>query len=253
MDEQNVKTDAEEVRQSGVIPAKMSWLSFVEKNFLALAILVAGALISGSLFYTNSGGKELTKAQIRPPGQNAVVEVSEDDDPFLGNKNAKVAIIEFSDYQCPFCRAFWRDSLPQLKKEYINTGKARFVYRDFPLSFHPMAAVSAQAAECAEEQGKYWEMHDIIFSEQDKRGQGTVQFTVQELKGWALEIGLDANKFNQCLDSERYKLEVEKDFSDGSTAGVSGTPTFFINGKSIVGAQPYSVLKSIIEEELKKK
>lgn len=242
MDEQNKPTESK----------RITW-NFIERNFLALSILVAGFLISASLFYANGGGRELTKAQIKPSGQNAIVEVSEDDDPAMGNKNAKVAVIEFSDYQCPFCRTFWRDSLPQLKKEYIDTGKVRFVYRDFPLSFHPMAAVSAQAAECAEEQGRYWEMHDKIFSEQDEKGQGTVQFTVQELKGWAFEVGLDANKFNKCLDSEKYKLEVEKDFNDGSVAGVSGTPTFFINGRSVVGTQPYSVLKNIIEEELKKK
>ncbi len=241
--------------QNKLTETKKTFWSFIEKNFLALSILVAGVLISGSLFYTNGGDSGSTKAQIGTGNERVgeTREVSEDDDPFLGSKNAPVAMIEFSDYQCPFCRSFWRDSLSQLKKEYIDTGKVRFVYRDYPLSFHPMAAISAQAAECAEDQNKYWEMHDKIFGEQDKKGQGTVQFTVQDIKKWALDIGLSADKFNKCLDSEKYKSEVEKDFSDGSAAGVSGTPTFFINGRSVVGAQPYSALRAIIEEELKRK
>jgi len=231
----------------------MIW-NFLEKNFLALAVLIAGFLVAGSIFYTNSSAGP-TKAQIRTGNEKTeeIIEVSEDNDPFLGSKNAPVVVIEFSDYQCPFCRSFWKDSLSQLKKEYVDTGKARFVYRDYPLSFHPMAASYAQAAECAGDQNKYWEMHDKIFGEQEKKGQGTVQFTVQDVKKWALDIGLSADKFNKCLDSEKYKSEVEKDFNDGSVAGVSGTPAFFINGRSIVGAQPYNAFKAIIEEELKRK
>ena len=112
---------------------------------------------------------------------------------------------------------------------------------------------SAQAAECADDQGKYWEMHDKIFAEQEKLGQGTVQFTVQNLKKWAFEIGLNTANFNRCLDSGKYKAEVDKDTADGNAAGVSGTPSFFVNGWLTVGAQPYSVFKGLIEEELKKK
>ena len=162
-------------------------------------------------------------------------------------------MIEFSDYQCPFCRSFWRDSLTQLKKEYIDTGKVKFVYRDYPLSFHPMAQPFAEASECADDQGKYWQMHDKIFSEQEKKGQGTITLTFDDLKLWASQIGLDKNKFNKCLDSGKYKAEVQKDFDDGSKAGVSGTPSFFINGRLLVGAQPFSAFKAIIDEELKKR
>jgi len=256
MDEQNnLPVEEPVVTEVQPRPVRPFW-GFIEKNFLALSILTAGIMISSSVLYSNGTFKPGT-AQIVPNGQvqqpGAKVDVSADDDAVLGNKNAKVTIIEFSDYQCPFCRTFWKDSLSQIIKDYVNTGKAKFIYRDYPLSFHPMAVPSAQAAECADDQGKYWDMHDKMFSEQTKLGQGTVTYTVQDLKKWAVQIGLDANKFNQCLDSGKYKAEVEKDFADGQAAGVSGTPTTFINGRSLVGAQPYATFKAIIEEELNKK
>jgi len=234
--------------------SKNSFWGFIEKNFLALSILVSGVMISGSLLYMDSSVK-LGSAQINPNnlGQvNTKVDVSADNDAFLGKQNAPVTIIEFSDYQCPFCRTFWRDSLPQIKKEYIDTGKVKFVYRDYPLSFHAGAKPAAIASECSREQSKFWEMHDKIFNEQDKRGQGTINFTNDDLKKWAAEIGLNSGKFNQCFDSGKYEVEVQKDFNDGSTAGVTGTPAFFINGRLVVGAQPYAAFKAIIEEEFKK-
>jgi len=226
------------------------------KLILPAAILIAGILISGSLFYNNLnklnlGSKTAQIQQRAGAGDDGPVDVSADNDAMLGSKKAKVAIIEFSDFQCPFCRSFWKDTLPLIKKEYVDTGKAYFVYRDFPLSFHSGAQSAAEAAECARDQDKYWEFHDKIFGEQEKLGQGTIQFGVEEIKKWARESGLDTAKFNQCLDSGKYKSEVEKDIADGSSAGVSGTPTLFVNGKKFVGAQPFLVFKAAIEEELK--
>src|SRR3989338_9919304 len=251
MEEQNKPT--QEVAQLVAVENKLKTGKFIENNFLALAILAAGLMISGSLLYSNGIGSKSGLAKIKQdPQGNVRVDVSADDDPSLGNKNAKVTIIESSDYQCPFCRTFWKESFSQLKKEYIDTGKVRFVYRDYPLSFHPMAEPSAQAGQCADEQGKYWEFHDKIFGEEEKKGQGTVTYTVAEVKRWASEISLDGPSFNECLDSGKYKDEVAKDFSDGSAAGVSGTPSVFINGRLIVGAQPFSAFKAIIDEELKK-
>lgn len=232
---------------------KKGFWSFFEKNFLALSILVAGVMISGSLLYANWDKASVAPQVKQDPQGNTVVDVSVDDDPVMGNKNAKVTIVEFSDYQCPFCRSFWQDSLPQIKKEYIDTGKVKLVYRDYPLSFHAMAQKSAEAAECADDQGRYWEMHDKMFTEQSKLGQGTVQYTLNDLKKWATQLGLNSPQFNQCLDSDKYKAEVEKDFADGSAAGVTGTPSFFINGRFMVGAQPFAGFKAIIDEELKKK
>ncbi|MBI2058118.1 MAG: DsbA family protein [Candidatus Yanofskybacteria bacterium] len=228
-----------------------------DKNQLILpgAILIAAVLISGSIFYVNGGLANLSgKAQINQVAgdtdDGSPVDVSEDDDAYLGEKDAKVVMIEFSDFQCPFCRSFWRDTLPLIKKEYIDTGKAKLVYRDFPLSFHPAAQPAAEAAECAKDQNKFWEMHDKIFIEQDKQGDATIQFTATDLKKWASQIGLNAGDFNKCLDSGKKKSEVEKDVADGSNAGVNGTPAFFINGRKLVGAQPFAVFKAAIDAEL---
>ena len=236
------------------VAASSGFWQFIGRNFLAFSILFSGLLISGALLYTNSSLKAGT-ANINPgvvqPGVKA--DVSIDDDPMMGNPNAKVTIIEFSDFQCPFCRIFWKDALAQIRKDYVDTGKVRFVYRDFPLSIHPMAESSAEAANCANDQAKYWQMHDKIFGEEDKLGQGTVIYSVDDLKKWAGEIGLNKSQFNQCLDSNKYKNEIAKDFTDGTASGVSGTPSIFINGRLIVGAQPYASFKAIIDEELKNK
>ncbi len=190
----------------------------------------------------------------RVPAPSARTEVSADDDPVLGDKDASVTIIEFSDYQCPFCRKFWQDTLPQLKKDYIDTGKAKLVYRDFPLSFHPMAIFAAEAANCAREKGgdaAYFKMHDKIFEEQNKLDggsvQSTVQFAAQDIKKWAQDIGYE---IGTCMDSGKYRDEVQKDFDEGGAVGVQGTPGFFINGQLVSGAQPFPVFKQIIDAEL---
>jgi len=220
------------------------------KLILPGAILIAALMISGSVvFYSLNTGKtgaNIKQAAGLTPGEK----VSVDDDAFIGNENAKVTVIEFSDFQCPFCRSFWSGAYQQIKSEYIDTGKIKFVFRDYPLPFHQAAQISAEAAECAEDQGKFWEMHDKIFSEQGKQGTGTVTYGATELKKWASQLGLNSTKFNQCLDSGKYKSEVEKDLADGSSYGVSGTPTLFVNGYPIVGAQPFAVFKALIDKDL---
>ena len=176
-----------------------------------------------------------------------------DDDPQLGASDAKVTIIEFADFQCPNCRAFWRDTLPRIKKEYVDTGKVRIVFRDFPIQeIHPEATITAIAAECADDQGKYFEFHDKVYREQDRRGRDIVRYRVDELKRWGADIGLDVAAFNECVDSQRYKDEVAKDYMNGTDVGINGTPVFFINGRLIAGAQPFANFQRVIEEELKK-
>ncbi|MEK6937156.1 MAG: DsbA family protein [Nanoarchaeota archaeon] len=180
--------------------------------------------------------------------------ISGDADTFLGNEDADITIIEFSDYQCPFCRRFYTETFPLLKENYIKKGEVKFVYRDFPLSFHPSAQIAAESTECAKEQGRFWEMHDKIFDEQNRLGQETVQFTKEDLKNWAIQIGLDSAKFNICIDSNKYKEAVEEDFSEGLSYGVQGTPTFFIikeNSdafKRIDGSQPYNQFEQVLNE-----
>ena len=170
-----------------------------------------------------------------------------DDDAVLGDEDAPVTIIEFSDYQCPFCKRFHTDTFPQLNEEYIKTGKVKFIYRDFPLGFHQNAQKAAEAAECAGEQGKYYEMHEKLFTMGNGDGSG---LNPVDLKKCAQELKLDTGKFNTCLDSSAMRQEVAKDLADGQRAGVQGTPGFFVNGQEISGAQPFGAFQAVIEAEL---
>lgn len=172
--------------------------------------------------------------------------VSVDDDPSKGQADAPVTIIEFSDYQCSFCARFVTQTLSQLEKNYIDTGKVKFVFRDFPLSFHQHAQKAAEAAECADEQGKYWEYHDLLFEKQSEWSDaGSGKF-----KDYASQLGLDTQAFNQCLDSGEMAEEVQKDFQDGQSYGVQGTPAFFVDGELISGAQPFETFKAKIDAAL---
>ena len=184
--------------------------------------------------------------------QNPRVFLGVDDDPMLGKSDAKVLIIEFGDYQCPSCRAFWQDVEPRLKKEYIDPGKAKLVFRDYPIvQIHPEALMAAEAVDCAGDQNKYWEFHDKVFREQYNKGDDLIRFKAADLKKWAKDIKLDSTKFDQCLDTEKFKEEILKDKADGDAVSVQGTPTFFINGRVIGGAQPYPAFKNLIDELLK--
>jgi protein-disulfide isomerase len=213
-----------------------------------IATLTSNQINTGNIKETQPlQGNQPTANQ--QPSQPQRIEVSLDDDPVKGSQNAKVTIVEFSDFQCPFCQRFFLQTLPQIEEKYIKTGKVRFVYRDFPLtSIHPYAQKAAEAAECAYEQGKFWEYHDILFQKQSE----WVVAGESKFKEYAQQLGLDTQKFNQCLDSGKYANEVQKDYNDGLKYGVSGTPTFFINGIEVVGAQPYNVFEQIIEQELNK-
>ncbi len=157
--------------------------------------------------------------------------------------SAPVTIVEFSDFQCPYCG---REApvIERLMKEY--DGRVRLVFRNYPLDFHPFAQKAAEAGACAQEQGKFWEFHDKMFGNQNK-------LAVEDLKGYAKSVGLDSSKFDKCLDSGEKKALVEEDLKAGSAAGVSGTPAFFINGVFINGAQPYEQMKQTVDRELKKK
>jgi protein-disulfide isomerase len=187
-------------------------------------------------------------------------EISTDSLKIRGNKSAQIYLVEFSDYQCPFCRKFWTETYPQLKQEYVDTGKAKIIFRDFPLtSIHPAAQIASEAAECVRVQGgdaSYWRMHDKMFEEQNIMDSGsakgpvtkTITFTEVELKSWAQELGFD---IASCLDSHQFASEVQKDLSDGQSSGVRGTPAFFVNGKLLSGAQPFSAFKAAIDAELR--
>ncbi|MBD3318893.1 thioredoxin domain-containing protein [Candidatus Woesearchaeota archaeon] len=178
-----------------------------------------------------------------PTGAAAPIAVDADDDAVKGDENAPVEIIEFSDYECPFCARWYTQTYIQLKENYIDTGKVKLVFRDFPLGFHANAQKAAEAAECAGEQGKYYEMHDLLF-------ENGVSGGVTAFKQYAATLGLDTEAFNSCLDSGQMAAEVAADMAAGQAAGVSGTPSFFINGVKLVGAQPYEAFQQIIDQQL---
>jgi len=162
--------------------------------------------------------------------------------------SGKIIVQEFSDFQCPFCQKFWSTSYKQIKKNYIDTNKITFIYRHFPLDFHQNAQKAAEAGECAQAQGKFWQYHDLAFTFSKSDGVG---LNNTDLKKYAADLGLDTQKFNSCLDNGETTEIVESDLADGQAVGVTGTPTFFINGERLVGALPYADFEKAIEKALK--
>jgi protein-disulfide isomerase len=166
----------------------------------------------------------------------------------LGVKSAPLTMVEFTDYQCPFCQRFHTTSFGELKKNYIDTGKLRFYSRDLPLDFHPNAMRAAQAARCAIEQGKYWQIRDIMGANPDK-------LDLEHLVGFAAELKMDTDAFRACVTSEKYKNAVQSDVVEAMKIGANGTPTFVVgkstpegvDGEVMVGAMPFQMF----DEKLK--
>jgi protein-disulfide isomerase len=187
--------------------------------------------------------------------QNVVLNI--DGGQIHGEKDAKVTLVEYTDFQCPFCGKYVHETFPQIEEEYIKTGKVKYVRKDFPLeSIHPNAFKAAEATRCAQEQGKGWEMHARLFNNQQ-------QLAAANLPQHAQEVGLDTTAFQQCLDSGKYAALIRKDMSEAQGAGVTGTPSFFLglsdaNGtvkatRALAGAQAYSTFKAVIDELLAEK
>ena len=186
------------------------------------------------------------------PAPETQTMVSIDGGAMKGDKNAKVTLVEFTDYQCPFCSRHIRDTFPQIENDYIKTGKLRYVLREFPLeSIHPQAVKAAEAAGCAGDQGKYWEMHDRLFANQNA-------LAAAQLPSHAEALSLDAGKFKTCLESGKLTAKVRKDLADAQKYGATGTPTFFLGltdpkgseikaVRKIVGAQSYAAFKDAID------
>jgi protein-disulfide isomerase len=175
----------------------------------------------------------------------------------IGRSDAPVTMVEFTDYQCPFCRRFESDDFAQLKKNYIDTGKVLFVSRDLPLDFHPNAAPAAEAVRCAGEQKKFWEMHDAIMTDT------ATDLGSDAILKYGEKVKLDMPSFKTCLDQKKFVAQIQKDSTDAGTLGISGTPSFVIgksavgqdnqmDGVRIVGAVPYTVFDSTIKDMLTK-
>ena len=183
--------------------------------------------------------KTPVRVMIQPPR----VSVSAGTSPARGQANAPIELIEFADFQCPYCLA----ASPTVKKVLDTYGdRIRFVYRNYPLPNHPQARPAAEAAQCANEQGQFWPYHDRLFAESGKLSDA-------DLKQTAAALGLDAAKFNKCVDEHKYRAVVDADAQAGNDAGVNGTPAFFINGRLLSGAQPFDAFKRVIDEELELK
>jgi len=239
-----------------------------ENQPLLIAIIFTGAIIAAALvffatqFAGNSGGNEDEVLKIVDsyvmdlmaneiiPGQYqddyvSPAEIGVDDDAILGDENAKLTILEFSDYECPFCKKFVDGAYPEIKEKYIDTGKVNLVFRDFPLGFHKDAMAASLAAECAKDQGSdetYYQYHDKLFAEQ--------KLDRASLISYASELELNTEEFTQCLDDQKFLSEIQHDMEEGQTAGITGTPGFIINGKIISGAQPFEAFEAAIEEAL---
>jgi protein-disulfide isomerase len=183
----------------------------------------------------------------RPPDEKVRVDVSGAN--VLGRADAPVTLVEFTDLECPYCRTFHVSTFEQLKRAYIDTGKVRFISRDFPLDFHPNARPAALAVRCAGEQGKFWEMRHGVTLNASKLG----PLVYDRLAG---ELGLDLSRFSACVSSDRYTAAIDRDVADGTGAGVTGTPTFVLGatspgtsleGQRLVGALPYPVFEARIK------
>jgi len=184
------------------------------------------------------------------------IKISADNDPIIGNPDAPITIIEFSDFQCPFCARFYTQTLPLIHEEYIEPGKVKLVFRDYPIqSIHPNAVPAAVASECANEQGKFKEMHDILFEKQNEWSRQETANALSLFSQYAIKIQLQQERFDSCLISGKYIEEIKKDLDDGRDYGVSGTPGFFVGNDQIgyvelKGAQPFDSFKKIIDVQL---
>ena len=174
----------------------------------------------------------------------------------LGRADAPLTLVEFADFQCPFCERFFSNTLPQIQKSYVDTGKLNLVYKHFPLAdVHPNAREAANAAECANAQGKFWPYHNILFANQTQWAEQRASQVASTFKKYASDLGLNSVAFNSCLDSNKYPSTIDKDSQQASTYGVLGTPTFYIgNDKSgytqILGTKPFPIFQLYIDQLL---
>ncbi|MGH1520762.1 MAG: DsbA family protein [Nitrosopumilus sp.] len=266
---ENKSVESENIENDNVMIKKSTFTGLIVVITMVIAI---SAFFAGS-YFTNLNSDEITrsdlnaaiaklesKIQNNPQSANQPntqpINVSIDDDPMKGNPNAPNTIIEFSDYECPFCKRFFEDTLPLIEENYINTGKVNFVYRDFPIqSIHPNAVPAAVAAECADDQNSFWSFHDMIFENKNTWSKLDGEDLLKEFEQYATTLGLDTKEFNVCLESGKHLDEVRKDLQDGQNYGITGTPGFFIGNDNlgyimVSGAKPYPIFEEILEEML---
>lgn len=233
----------------------------LSKNNLSIpiSIIIAGLIIAGAIIVSNRNpqsnqgdiaGKQTaqvlpdTNSQPSPTPSNQEERIVQfeitKNDHVRGDFNAPITLVEFSDFECPFCARHF-PTLNKILDDY--NGKVRLVYKHFPLEFHPNAQKAAEASECADEQGKFWEYHDKLFENYQK-------YSSDNFKQWAKDLGLNIGKFNDCLDSGKFSQKIKDDYQEGLQKGVNGTPATFVNGQLVSGALPYDSFKQIIDNSL---
>lgn len=236
-------------------------------------ILITGiaAFFAGS-YVSNLNSDEISQEELKnaiaklelkilekqlPTKQAALpLKISSENNPFIGNPDAPITIIEFSDFQCPFCAKFHMQTLPTIMDEYINKGTVKLVFRDFPIqNIHPNAVPASIAAECANEQGKFEQMYHTLFKKQKEWSNLETSYAIALFNQYASELQLNEEKFDSCIKNVKYIEEVQKDLDEGRTFGVTGTPGFFIGNEEIgfvelKGAQPFESFKKVIDNQL---
>ncbi len=230
-------------------------------NFLPISILVAGVMISGSILYAMNRGPASPKAEVptggAPTGQQPAVDrgallAIQERDVILGDPKAPVTIIEYGDYQCPFCVRFFEQTEPQIIEQYVKTGKAKFIFRDLAF-LGPESVEAGEAAECAKDQGKFWVFHDALYVAEGKDGQEHNGNLNRELfMQIAGQVGMNAAQFAECYDANKYAQVVQDVVKAAQSGGVNATPTSFVNAQMIQGAQPFASFKTAIDAELAK-
>lgn len=224
---------------------------YVLGALLIVASFLIGVLVTKVSYLEKGAGtttiSDQTLGASEPQAPTGPVDVSEGHLPILGEKDAKVSVIEFADFQCPFCERYYKDVEKNIIKEYVDSGKVKFAFRHYAF-LGQESTDAALASECANEQEKFWEYHNYLYEHQAGENQGA--FAKDKLKEFAIAIGLNSAQFNECLDSAKYKDNIDKDISEGGTAGVNGTPATFVNGILISGAVPYAEIKAQIEKAL---
>jgi protein-disulfide isomerase len=249
--------------QKSTSVALKSTLSFRPKSYtpvLATLLLVAafllGVLITKVQYLEKGIATTGTQpaAQVDNTGQDTgpiagtKVDVAVGHLPAEGDANAKVKVVIFADFRCPFCEQLYKESIPLIKKDFVDTGKAVIYFRHFAF-LGDASVLAANASECANDQGKFWEMHNYFYDNQPPESD-TSMFTVEKLTTVAGTLGLNTTQFSSCLTSKKFQANLDKDMSEGQAAGVSGTPATFINGILVTGAVPYSQMKTQIETSL---
>ncbi len=223
---------------------------------LPASILIAAVMISGSIFYLVKSGSVQPKTPAAADQGGAAPAISGDvskignRDAILGDQNAPVTVVEYADFQCPFCERFFSDAGAQIREQYVKTGKVKMIYRDFAF-LGPESTAAAQAAECAKDQGKFWAYHDALYNTEAvdaKENNGNLNRSL--FLSLAKNLKMDTDAFTSCIDSNKYSDVVSKSVADAQAFGVSSTPTIFVGTQKILGAQPFSVFQAAIDQAL---